>query len=141
MFHISPPISAYYTSNCLSSYKFSISVQHYHDQYKLGLSHKSLFVFKKNIVHDVISKRVVKTKICEKYKISSMLLIARIKIFENTSILSINAKWMNMIALKCIFKHQSQITKNEPCQNYSSHKKTLSHIFLQNTTSVPKLSM
>ena len=43
--------------------------------------------FFKNIVRDNISKTVLKVKICEKYKISGMLLISRIKIFENTSIL------------------------------------------------------
>ena len=61
-------------------------------------------------------------KICEKYKISSMFLISRINFFENTSILWINATWMNMIALKCIFKNHSQITKTEQCPNYSWHK-------------------
>ena len=63
-----------------------------------------MFILKK-IVTDIISKTVLKIKICEKYKISGMLLISQIKIFENTSILSINAAGMNMIALKCIFKH------------------------------------
>ena len=43
--------------------------------------------FSKNIVHDIISRRVLKVKICEKYKISGMLLILRIKIFRNISII------------------------------------------------------
>ena len=66
---------------------------------------------KKTIVRDVISKTVLKVKICEKYKISSMLLIFQIKIFENTSILWINATWMNMITLKMYF--QASITNNK----------------------------
>ena len=66
---------------------------------------------KKTIVRDVIFKTVLKVKVCEKYKISSMLLIFRIEIFENTSILWINATWMNMITLKMYF--QASITNKK----------------------------
>ena len=58
------------------------------------------FISRKNIVRDMISTTVLKVNICEKYKISSTLLISRIQIFENTLILWINATWMNMRALK-----------------------------------------
>ena len=56
-----------------------------------------------NIVRDVISKLTFKFKICEKYKINSMLLIFRIKIFLNTSNLWINDTWMNIVALNVYF--------------------------------------
>ena len=61
----------------------------------------------------IISRTVLKIEICEKYKRSGMLLIFRIKIFENTSILLINAAW---IGKKCILKRQPQTTKLI-CQN------------------------
>ena len=35
-----------------------------------GPSNKSIHLFKKNIVRDIVSKTVLKVKICEKYKIS-----------------------------------------------------------------------
>ena len=37
-------------------------------------SNKRIRLFKKNIVRDIFSKTVLKLKICEKYKISGMLL-------------------------------------------------------------------
>ena len=46
----------------------------------------------------MISKTVLKVKICEKNE--GMLLICRIPIFKNTSVLWINVAWMNVIALK-----------------------------------------
>ena len=42
--------------------------------------------FTKHIVRDIIHKTVLKVKICEKYKISDILFISRIKILSNTSI-------------------------------------------------------
>ena len=47
-----------------------------------------------------------------------MLLIYRIKIFENILILLTNAIRLNTVALS--IKHKT-VTKNEPCQNYLSH--------------------
>ena len=52
----------------------------------MGPSNKCIRLFFKNIVRDIISKTVLKVKICEKYKISGTFLISRIKIFGNTSI-------------------------------------------------------
>ena len=43
---------------------------------------KVYFYFVENIARDVISKLMLKIKICEKYKISSMLLISFWKYFE-----------------------------------------------------------
>ena len=82
---------------------------------------KSYVYLKKNIVRDIISKTLLKTNLCEKYKSSGMLQTSCMKTFENTSILWTVAAWMNMIAWKMYFKHQSQITKIEQFQNYSSH--------------------
>ena len=48
---------------------------------------KVYFYLKKNIIHDTISKAVLKIEICEKCKISGMLLIFLREIFANTSIL------------------------------------------------------
>ena len=76
----------------------------------------------KNIVCDIISKTVLKIKTCEKYKITGMMLISQKTMFQNTSILCLNAAWMNIIALKRGFRHHSEITKNEQFENYSSHK-------------------
>ena len=42
--------------------------------------------FKKNIVRNIFSKTVLKVKICEKYKISGMLLIVWMEIFKNAPI-------------------------------------------------------
>ena len=61
---------------------------------------------KKDIVCEIISKRVLEAKICEKYKINDILVVSQIKIFGNTSISLINAARMNMTASNFIFKHQ-----------------------------------
>ena len=50
------------------------------------------YYFSKNIVRDIFSKTVLKVKICEKYKISGMLLIFWMKIFQNTSMLLFDAE-------------------------------------------------
>ena len=89
----------------------------------------------RNIIRNIISKAVLIIEICEKYKTRGMLLISRIKIFENTSILWIHASWIR------IRKHQSQIIKNERFQYHSLYKNTLAHIIPRNTTFVPKFSM
>ena len=56
-----------------------------------------------NIVRDVIPKLTLKFEICEKYKMSSMLLIIRMKIFLNTLNLWINDTWMNIVAFNVYF--------------------------------------
>ena len=66
------------------------------------------------------------------------MLIFLIKVFKNTLNKCSMTEYGSL--KKCIFKHQSQISKNEQFQNYSSHK-TLPHIVPRNTTFVPKFSM
>ena len=70
----------------------------------------------------MISKTVLKVKICEKYKISSILLNSRREIFENASILWINATRMNIIALKMHILASITNNKIEQFPNYSSYK-------------------
>ena len=97
--------------------------------------------FPNNIVRDILSKTVLKVKICEKYKISVCCYFF-IRVFTNTSILWMNATWMNMIAFKMCFKQRSQIRKNEQFQKFSSLKR-LYHTFPfhRNITFVLKFSM
>ena len=84
--------------------------------------------FSKYIVRDIISTTVLKIKVWENYKMNGMLLFSRIKVFENISILLVNAEWMNIVAFKMHFRaSQSQIMKNKPLQNYSLHKIFTAH--------------
>ena len=75
----------------------------------MGPSIESIRLFLK-IVRDIISSTMLKIKIYDYYKISGMLLISQIKIFEDTSVLWINAARMNMTAVKMYF--QASITNN-----------------------------
>ena len=68
----------------------------------MGPSNKSVRLFK-NKCCDIFSKTVLQVKICENNKISDMFLVSWMRIFQNTSMLSINAARMNMVALKMYF--------------------------------------
>ena len=114
-FHISPPISTYYTSNYLSLHRLSMFVQYYHFKGEIGPSNKSTRLFSKTFFRDIISKPISTCKKNVKNtKFGGTLLITREKMIKTTLIISIKAAWMTMIALeiyKYTFKHQSQITK------------------------------
>ena len=107
----------------------------------MGPSNKNIHLFPKTYrPWYCLFKTVLEVnKIWAKYKMSGMLLFCRRKIFENTSILITNAEWMNMIALKYIFKPQSKWWKMSNSK-IIQRIKTLPHIFPRSTIFVPKFS-